>query len=218
MARYAYLTAIVLLLCVAVAAHEPAAAVLELSFLSLDHLIKSSSKPLLLQFYSPTCGHCVRFEPAYERIARQLHMDANVARVDGVAHRALRLRFRVMAFPSFFLIHAGSVFEFVGSRSVEELIKFTQSNGTTSGEKVTAINGPLNPYWQLVHLLFRFVNFLQVEFKQYCRNGGNIPLLVFAVVTGVMCAFVVAIYLITLPPKPYPSRNQWPVPTHAHHD
>ncbi|PXF42922.1 Protein disulfide-isomerase tigA [Gracilariopsis chorda] len=208
------LALLVACLCSVVAAHPPQhhSAVLELSHLQLDHIVSTATKPLLLQFYSPTCIHCVRFAPAYEQLASDLTSDAFVARVDGINHRALRLRFHVMAFPSFFLIHAGSVFEFVGSASSEQLLNFVRSHGAISGKKLSSLAGPLSPYWKLVHLLFRFVYFLQRHVHMYQRNGGNMAFLVLAVVIGVLSAFVVIIHLITRPPKPYPQR------TRLHHD
>ena len=85
----------------------------------------------LIEFYTPTCSHCVRFAPAYENIARTLHSSTTdgkirVARVNCSVEKALMTRFGIQAFPSFFLVDGWDVYEFDGQRSETTLINFAQ--------------------------------------------------------------------------------------------
>ena len=42
-----------------------------------------AKRPLLIEFYAPWCGHCQRFEQAYERVAESLGEEGfTVARVE----------------------------------------------------------------------------------------------------------------------------------------
>ena len=82
----------------------------------------------LIEFYTPTCSHCINFAASYAKIAHNLHSlpdeKIRVARVDCSVERALMTRFGIQAFPSFFLLSGWEVYEFSGSRSVQNLSEF----------------------------------------------------------------------------------------------
>ncbi len=85
----------------------------------------------LIEFYTPSCSHCVNFAPVYENIARTLHSsktegNVHVARVDCSEEKALMTRFGVRAFPSFFLVSGWDVYEFKGNRGATTLAEFAK--------------------------------------------------------------------------------------------
>ncbi|KAL3895149.1 MAG: hypothetical protein SGPRY_013595, partial [Prymnesium sp.] len=65
----------------------------------------------LLQFYSPSCAHCKRLEPIYEKVADHLHRGspriAQVGRIDGTAHPGLASSFGVKGYPTIILLKDG---------------------------------------------------------------------------------------------------------------
>ena len=85
----------------------------------------------LIEFYTPSCSHCVNFAPVYENIARTLHSsktegNVHVARVNCSEEKALMTRFGVRAFPSFFLVTGLDVYEFKGNRGATTLAEFAK--------------------------------------------------------------------------------------------
>lgn len=83
----------------------------------------------LIEFYTPTCSHCVHFAPTYENIAKTLHSSTSnkkirVARVNCIEEKALMTRFGIQAFPSFFVVAGWEVYEFHGKRSETTLTNF----------------------------------------------------------------------------------------------
>ena len=85
----------------------------------------------LIEFYTPTCSHCVNFAPAYEKIAKTLHSSTKdkknrVARVNCSVEKALMTRFGIKAFPSFFVVAGWEVYEFDGKRSETTLTNFAK--------------------------------------------------------------------------------------------
>lgn len=120
----------------------------------------------LIEFYTPSCSHCVNFAPVYENIARTLHSSktegsVHVARVNCSAEKALMTRFGVRAFPSFFLVTGLDVYEFKGNRGATSLTEFAR--GGYSKYNVRSIKRfliPTSPFvliyvwdrcWKLTH-------------------------------------------------------------------
>ncbi len=48
---------------------------------NFKELVDFASGPVLVEFYSPYCGHCISFSPIYERIAATLSSLAPCAKV-----------------------------------------------------------------------------------------------------------------------------------------
>lgn len=92
------------------------------------------------------------------------------------------------------------------------LVNFVQSGGDRGGKLLNNFGGPLNPYWNLVTSVFWVVDFLQTRVAQYQAQGGNLVLLALGLIMAVLSAFILIIYLITLPDK----HVSTPTASHAH--
>lgn len=112
----------------------------------------------LIEFYAPWCGHCTRFAPTYEAVAKQLHENQTserkvmVAKVDGAGDRALASRFNVRGFPTFYLIDGWNVREYSGKRTQEALVKFATQT-YEEYEVIPFLNSPFGPMGQSRALL-----------------------------------------------------------------
>mmetsp|Transcript_15813 Transcript_15813/g.43736 ORF Transcript_15813/g.43736 Transcript_15813/m.43736 type:complete len:245 (+) Transcript_15813:173-907(+) len=102
----------------------------------------------LIEFYTPSCSHCVEFASSYQRIAATFHSEpkakVRVARVNCSVEKALMTRFGIQAFPSFFIASGWDIYEFNERRSVTALIEFA-SGGYKKKKPISFMNSPMGP-------------------------------------------------------------------------
>nr|CCA26649.1 protein disulfideisomerase putative [Albugo laibachii Nc14] len=85
---------------------------------------------ILVKFYSPSCGHCVRMAPAYAEAAKTLVEEDTedqvyLAKVDATVHKKLAERFKVQGFPTLkFFKKDQEPVEFDGGRQTDEILKW----------------------------------------------------------------------------------------------
>ena len=82
--------------------------VLEPSEQAAATLFQRSGLPVLVDFYSPTCGPCHMMHPLVERLAQRRAGELMVIRVNTDASPSLASRFDIRAVPTFIVISKGT--------------------------------------------------------------------------------------------------------------
>jgi protein disulfide-isomerase A6 len=124
------------------AASATGSSVLDLIPSNFDQIVFLASKPALVEFFAPWCGHCKNLAPVYEELAASFaHAGdkVSVAKVDADEHKTLGKRFGVQGFPTlkWFDGKEGSEPEdYNGGRDLESLTEFiTEKTGVKPKSK-----------------------------------------------------------------------------------
>eukprot|EP00560_Eucampia_antarctica_P009035 CAMPEP_0197827348 /NCGR_PEP_ID=MMETSP1437-20131217/4142_1 /TAXON_ID=49252 ORGANISM="Eucampia antarctica, Strain CCMP1452" /NCGR_SAMPLE_ID=MMETSP1437 /ASSEMBLY_ACC=CAM_ASM_001096 /LENGTH=217 /DNA_ID=CAMNT_0043428153 /DNA_START=96 /DNA_END=749 /DNA_ORIENTATION=+ len=181
--------------------------VVDLDARSFDSSIRDGNA-WLIEFYAPWCGHCTRFAPTYEAVAKQLHENQStserkvmVAKVDGGGDRALASRFNVRGFPTFYLIDGWTVREYTGKRTQDALFQFATKT-YEEYEPIPFLNSPFGPMGQSRALLMR-VGTKTIDYhasmvkRGYPSIFAAITLAAFGIVFGLTAILVIG--FMTLP-------------------
>ncbi|XP_068200117.1 protein disulfide-isomerase A4 [Antennarius striatus] len=84
---------------------------------------------VLIEFYSPGCGHCIRFAPEYEKIAQTLKKSdppIPVVKVDATVATELSERFEVSGYPTIKIIKNGEPVDYDGDRTETAIVAFVK--------------------------------------------------------------------------------------------
>lgn len=100
-----------------------------------EDLVINNEKDVLVEFYAPWCGHCKALAPKYEELGALYASPAlsklvTVAKVDATTNDVPD---EIQGFPTIKLFPAGkksAPIDYSGGRTVEELAKFIEENGT----------------------------------------------------------------------------------------
>ncbi|HDL98432.1 MAG TPA: thioredoxin [Desulfobacteraceae bacterium] len=76
------------------------ATVVELDDRKFDQVVGHSSLPVLVDFYSPTCGPCRMMAPVIENLARAYAGRAVIAKLDTSRHQMTAARFQIRGVPT----------------------------------------------------------------------------------------------------------------------
>jgi thioredoxin 2 len=80
---------------------------LELVGATFDRHIAKNDAPVLVDFYSPSCGPCLMMVPQFEAAAKALHPAVRLAKIDTSQEQAVAARFGIRAVPTLILFRAG---------------------------------------------------------------------------------------------------------------
>ena len=64
--------------------------ILELSANSFHKTVMHAKKPVVVEFYSHSCPHCIKFAPVYSQLADVLNGEVRLARIDVIRNNANR--------------------------------------------------------------------------------------------------------------------------------
>jgi protein disulfide-isomerase A1 len=104
---------------------------------TVDELVMDPTKDVLLEVYSPQCGHCKALEPVYNKLARRFADVPSVviAKMDGTANEHSKIS--VSGFPTLLFFPARENAEpivFEGDRTLKAFTKFIKEHAVTSYE------------------------------------------------------------------------------------
>jgi len=82
--------------------------ILNLSSETFVETVKSSTKPILVDFWADWCGPCKMIAPILEELAQE-QPGLQIAKVDVDANPDLAMKFNVMSIPTLLLIKDGEI-------------------------------------------------------------------------------------------------------------
>lgn len=80
------------------------------------------SEWLVVYFYSPSCGYCKEFSPAFNKVASHFQNRVEFGKLDGSLYSEFGARYKITHFPTIMLFHNGTdlPIAYFGERRVEE--------------------------------------------------------------------------------------------------
>lgn len=78
---------------------------------NFQQVVEQSSIPVLVDFYSPTCGPCQVLAPVIEQLARAYAGRAVVSKLDTSMHQRTAARFQIRGVPTLIFFKNGQVVE-----------------------------------------------------------------------------------------------------------
>jgi thioredoxin-like negative regulator of GroEL len=95
---------------------------LEFTDLNFGDEVVSAAVPVIIDFWSPTCGPCKLMHPVVRRLAEVVGRRAKVGRLNVFENPRTTEALEIKAIPYIMIVHQGDVvFELVGDRSFEDL-------------------------------------------------------------------------------------------------
>jgi thioredoxin 1 len=76
---------------------------------SFDETVKSSTTPILVDFWAEWCGPCKAIAPVLKELSTELAGKVTIAKLDVDAHGDIAQRFSVMSIPTLLIFNNGEV-------------------------------------------------------------------------------------------------------------
>lgn len=83
--------------------------VTELDDTGFDNFVNASSLPVMVDFYSPTCGPCRMLAPVVENLAKQYGGRINFAKIDTSRYQLTAGKFQIRGVPTLIFFKNGRV-------------------------------------------------------------------------------------------------------------
>ena len=82
---------------------------MELDDRSFDRVVRESALPVLVDFYSPTCGPCRMLAPVIETLAANFVGRLQVGKLDTSRHQMAASRFQIRGVPTLLFFKNGNL-------------------------------------------------------------------------------------------------------------
>lgn len=119
--------------------------VVEVDSRSLAKIIEKHKRLLLVEFYSPSCGHCVRMDPELDRLAKELEGKVTIVKIDSRSGGALSHKYGVKGTPTMVLFYKGQEIttarkDLQGYRTYDSLYPFLLNHVGECPSAITSVN------------------------------------------------------------------------------
>jgi len=109
--------------------------VLELTPDNFDTVL-DGSRPAMVEFFAPWCGHCKNLIPEYEKVATAFKKAGDkvvIASVDADKYKELGSRFEVKGFPTIFFFKSGTAEKesYSGERTADAIVNYINGQAGT---------------------------------------------------------------------------------------
>ncbi|QGY39638.1 thiol reductase thioredoxin [Pseudodesulfovibrio cashew] len=99
---------------------------LELVGSTFERHVTKSDVPVLVDFYSPSCGPCLMMGPQFEEAAKLLHPRVRLAKVDTSAEVGIAGHFGIRSVPTLMLFRGGrQVASQAGAMNARDIVAWT---------------------------------------------------------------------------------------------
>jgi thioredoxin 2 len=104
-----------------------AAVPVELADSNFAAFISQASKPVMVDFYSPTCGPCRMLAPTIDTMAKRFLGRIIIAKLDTNSNQKTAAQFRIRGVPSLLFFNNGQLIDrLTGALSEQELAKLLE--------------------------------------------------------------------------------------------
>jgi len=93
----------------------------------LEHFIKNSDLPIVVDFWAPWCGPCISMAPHFEKAALAMPLEAQFLKINNDNEQTLGSHFLIKTIPAVLMIREGKeIARFTGMRSSKKIEKWVR--------------------------------------------------------------------------------------------
>ena len=94
---------------------------------SFDRHLRRNDLPMLVDFWSPSCGPCMTMAPIFDKAAHKLEPAARLAKVNVEENQQVAMQFGIRSIPTLVLFKGGrEIDRAVGAMDLDALVAWTR--------------------------------------------------------------------------------------------